>query len=80
MLNVNEIRNANYIWGFDQLGEFLNEEQNFSNKEDFDWWGELANALAYLEEEKEIDTNKLEINELQDYVDIAEEHGFELEE
>ena len=76
-MNVNDIKNVDYIWVFDDLGEFLDSRDNFKNHDDFEWWEKLADALAYMEEEQEIDTNELEINELQDYVDIAEEHGFE---
>lgn len=76
-MNVNDIENIDYIWVFDDLSEYLNEDQNFISNDDFAWWQELADALAYMEEEQEIDTSDLEINELQDYIDIAKEHGFE---
>ena len=72
-MNVNNIDNKDYIWGFDQLGEFLDEENNFESKDEFDWWEELADSMAYLEE-KEVDVAGLEINELQDYINIAKEH------
>ena len=72
-MNVNNIKNKNCIWGFEQLGEFLDEENNFLEREEFDWWKELANSIAYLEE-KEVDVAGLEISELQDYIDIAKKH------
>ena len=72
-MNVNNIDNKDYIWGFDQLGEFLDEENNFESKDEFDWWEELADSMAYLEE-KEVDVAGREINELQDYINIAKEH------
>lgn len=76
MLNVNNIENVDYIWVFDQLGDYLDDEQNFTSQEDYNWWEKLADSLAYLEEEEGINTRNLEINELEDYITIAEEHGF----
>lgn len=73
-MNINNIRNAGYIWDFDQLGEFLDEEYNFESKDEFDWWEELADSMAYLEENG-TDLFVLEVNELQDYIKIAKEHG-----
>lgn len=77
MLNANNIENLDYVWVFSELGDYLDEDRNFKNQDDFDWWKELADALAYLEEEKEINTKDLEINELEDYITIAEECGFQ---
>lgn len=73
-MNINNIGNAGYILGFEQLGEFLDEENNFESKEEFDWWEELADSVAYLEE-KEVDVLGLEVGELQDYIDTAKKHG-----
>lgn len=72
-MNVNNIDNKNYIWGFEQLGEFLDEENNFLERKEFDWWKELANSLAFLDDEG-FDIAALETNELQDYIDIAKKH------
>jgi hypothetical protein len=75
-MNVYKIENVDYIWDFDQLSSYLDEDDNFKDNEEFYWWEELADSIAYLEEVKEIDTRDLEVNELQDYIDMAEEQGF----
>lgn len=72
-MNVNDIDNKDYIWGFEQLGEFLDEENNFLERKEFEWWKELANSLAFLDDEG-FDVAALETNELQDYIDIAKKH------
>lgn len=74
-MNINKIKNMDYIWVFDDLSEFLDEDQNFISHDDFEWWNDLANALAYLEDQG-IDTEDLKVNELEDYVDAAKEWGF----
>ena len=72
-MNINKIENKEYIWEFEQLGEFLDEENNFLERKEFDWWKELADSLAFMDE-KGIDVLGLEANELQDYIDISKKH------
>ena len=73
IMNINKIENKEYIWEFEQLGDFLDEENNFLERKEFDWWKELADSLAFMDE-KGIDVLELEANELQDYIDIAKKH------
>ena len=69
-MNINNISNAAYIWDFEQLGDFLDDENNFKDKDDFEWWQDLADSLALLEDNG-LDILALEVSELQDYINIA---------
>lgn len=70
-MNTDKIENYSYISMFDDLGDYVDEDGNFTNQADFVWWTELADSLAYLEKEQGINTLDLEVNELQDYIDLA---------
>jgi len=74
-MNIEDIENVDYIWDFEELGDYLDDNNNFKDTEEFYWWKELADSIAFLGEET--DTKELDVNELQDYIDIAEEHGYE---
>lgn len=73
--NVNDIANADYIMTFDSLSDYLDDDGNFKTFSNFKWWEKLADSIAYLEN-TDVNTLDLEVNELQDYIDIAIEHGF----
>ena len=73
-----EIENLEQIKTFEDLSDYLKEDeqgQYFEDAEEFDWWNDLANAMQYLEDE-DVDYDEVELNELEDYVTLAKEHGF----
>lgn len=73
-----DIENLEQIKTFEDLSDYLKEDeqgQYFEDTEEFDWWNELANAMQYLEDE-DVDYDEVELNELEDYVTLAKEHGF----
>ena len=73
-----DIKNAEQIDSYDNLnfaGDDGFNDWYWTNKQDFDWWQELANAMAFLEE-NEIEVDLSYINELEDYVDIAVVNGY----
>ena len=80
---LNEIENAYAIMDFDNNDfNFNGEDENgyyWIEKDAFNWWTILAGALNYIEEEG-IDIDDFEINELEDYVEIAKEHEYNINE
>lgn len=73
-----EIENLEQIKIFEDLSDYLAEDeqgQYFEDEKEFDWWNELANAMQYLEDE-DVDYDEVELNELEDYITLAKEHGF----
>ena len=71
-----EIENLEQIKTFEDLSDYLKEDeqgQYFEDERDFNWWNELANAMQYLEDE---DYDEVELNELEDYITLAKEHGY----
>ena len=76
-----EIENLEQIKTFEDLSDCLKEDeqgQYFEDTEDFEWWNELANAMQYLED-KHVDYDEVELNELEDYITLAKENGFNSE-
>lgn len=76
---INEIENLDQIFSFDDLGDYLIEDDNgqyFEDAEEFDWWNDLANAMQYLEDE-EVEYDQADLNELEDYITLAKRNGFE---
>ena len=76
---LNDIENVDAITNEFDNGDFNfnGEDENgyyWKNKRDFDWWAILAGALNFLEDG--IDALGLEVNELEDYVELAKEYGF----
>lgn len=75
---LEEIENVDNIISFDDLGDYLEEDdqgQYFKDAEEFDWWNELADAMQYLEDE-EVEYDQADLNELEDYITLAKENGF----
>lgn len=74
---LDNITNLNEIDCFDELDKFLitdfDGEPYFYSKDDFEWWQELANALFYLQE-NDINIHNDTINELEDYIRIANDY------
>ena len=73
-----EIENLEQIKTFEDLSDYLKEDeqgQYFEDEQEFNWWNELANAMQYLEDE-DVDYDEVELNELEDYITLAKEHGF----
>lgn len=73
-----EIENLEQIKTFEDLGDYLVEDdqgQYFEDEQEFDWWNELADAMQYLEDE-DVDYDEVELNQLEDYITVAKEHGF----
>ena len=54
---LNEIENVEKIMVFDELNEFLDEDEQgnryFEEEGDFNWWNELAEALEKIENHKQ---------------------------
>lgn len=75
---LNEIENLEQIITFDANELELLEDENgqyFKDAEDFDWWQELANSMQYLED-KEVEYDRTELNELEDYIILAKANGY----
>ena len=73
-----EIENLEQIKTFEDLSDYLEEDeqgQYFEDEQEFNWWNELADAMQYLEDE-DVDYDEVELNELEDYITLAKEHGF----
>ena len=70
--HINNIEYLEKIIYFDDLGSFLDEDDYFLDNEEFEWWNQLSKSIKYLE-----DNNiEAEVNELEDYIVIAKENGF----
>lgn len=72
-----EIENLEQIKTFEDLSDYLVEDeqgQYFEDEKEFDWWKELADAMQYLED-KDVDYDETELNELEDYVTLAKDNG-----
>ncbi|OHX28314.1 hypothetical protein Javan273_0001 [Streptococcus phage Javan273] len=70
-----QIANWENIVVFEEIRNDWTEEENgtwSTDKGNFEWWEELANAIEFLEE-NEIDA---ETEELSDYILIAKQNGF----
>lgn len=68
---LDEIEDYSYINCFEEIqGAFTEDERGrFTyNKDEYEWWTTLAEALYNLND-KGVDVNTLEVNELQDYID-----------
>ena len=68
---LNEIENVEKIMVFDELNEFLDEDEQgnryFEEEGDFNWWNELAEALEKIENHKE-ELQKFSYNgDIEDY-------------
>lgn len=54
---LNEIENVERIMVFDELNEFLEDDEQgnryFEDEGDFIWWNDLANALEKIEDHKQ---------------------------
>ena len=75
---LEEIENVDNIMSFDDLGDYLAEDdqgQYFKDAEEFDWWKDLADAMQYLEDE-EVEYDRADFIELEDYITLAKENGF----
>lgn len=73
-----EIENLEQIKTFEDLSDYLLEDeqgQYFEDEKEFEWWNELADAMQYLEDE-DVDYDEVELNQLEDYITVAKEHGF----
>lgn len=73
-----EIENLEQIKTFEDLSDYLVEDeqgQYFEDEKEFEWWKELADAMQYLED-KDVDYDETELNELEDYVTLAKDNGF----
>lgn len=72
---LEEIENNDYINAFEEIQNDFEQDDNddwfTTDKADFDWWTKLADSIAYLEENG-IDYEDSDINELADYITIAE--------
>lgn len=76
---LEEITNLEQIRHFEDLSDYLAEDENgqyFEDSEEFEWWNELANAMQYLEDE-EVEYEQADLIELEDYVTLAKRNGFE---
>ena len=74
-----EIENLEQIKTFEDLSDYLVEDeqgQYFEDEKEFDWWKELADAMQYLEDE-DVDYDEVELNELEDYITVAKDNGFD---
>ena len=72
-----EIENWTNIVNFEEIRENWTEGDEYgvwftTDKEDFDWWKQLANAIEFINDNN-IDAD---VNELADYITIAKENGF----
>lgn len=68
---LDEIEDYSYINCFEEIQEAFTEDERgwFTyDKEEYEWWTTLAEALYNLND-KGVDVNTLEVNELQDYID-----------
>ncbi|EPV87530.1 MULTISPECIES: hypothetical protein [Streptococcus] len=72
---LEEIKNNDYINAFEEIQNDFEQDDNddwfTTDKADFDWWTKLADSIAYLEENN-INYKDSDINELADYITIAE--------
>ena len=68
---VEEMDNLKEIRSFEEFGHELeidDDGEYMTNKDEYDWWQELANSMEYIKDnDVEIDY----INEYQDFIDIA---------
>ena len=77
-----EIKNWSNIVVFDKIRDSWKESDEYSvwfitNQADFDWWNKLANAIEFINDNDiDADVNE-DVNELDDYIAIAKENGFE---
>ena len=74
-----DIKNWENINVFEEIqNDWTQEENNVwstTDKLNFDWWKEVADAIEFLEDNG-INTSGLDVNEIADYVAIAKENGF----
>lgn len=74
---LKDIKYKDRITTFEDIEYAFEQDDNWeaftTDKDEYDWWVELANSLEYLENQN-IDTIKLDIEELQDYIDLAKKH------
>lgn len=73
-----EIENWTNIVSFEEIRDNWTESDDYgvwftTSQADFDWWNQLANAIEFINDNG-IDAD---VNELADYIAIAEENGFE---
>ena len=73
-----EIENRSNIVVFDEIRDSWKESNEYgvwftTSQADFDWWNELANAIEFIN----VNDIDADVNELDDYIAIAKENGFE---
>ena len=73
-----EIENWSNIVVFDEIRDSWKESNEYgvwftTSQADFDWWNELANAIEFIN----VNDIDADVNELDDYIAIAKENGFE---
>lgn len=70
---LQEMENWEQIDVFAELGDYLDADENgqyFTNYEEYKWWRDLADAVDYIET-SDVTVNPDYINELEDYITIA---------
>ncbi len=70
--NYEQIR---YIDALDLNIDYDDNGSYFVNEEDWEWWNEIADAMQYLED-NEIEYDKFNILDYDDYITVAKENGF----
>lgn len=74
---LKDIKYKDRITTFEDIEYAFEQDDNWeaftTDKDEYDWWVELANSLEYLENQN-INTIKLDIEDLQDYIDLAKKH------